>query len=358
MPSLNLLQVPSQGKPREKSYFCQYEGCGKAYTRPCRLEEHQRSHTGQRPFVCDWENCDKAFLRAAHLKAHVRSHTQERPYPCRINDCTEAFRTNQHLKRHQGLHFETRPFRCLEYPPCAEAFRKQDQLRNHISNSHTHVKPYHCTSTDCNKSFSTKWKLNNHMVAAHPVVPRYLCLHDNCTLTDGFHSQHELQDHILDSHPPKCIECGKLFASYRRLAKHFPVHESFLDDRRIHKCPMINCPKSFTRPHALKTHIQAVHEKAKPFTCPFENCSRAFGYKKLLDNHIQRSHTIHSVPTQPQSDKNRGTMTLDIVGQLTGVGYESLGKKIQCLYKSCPWRFSRQYDLTRHIDSVHRTDAN
>jgi len=30
----------------KKHYHCTYEGCDKAYSKPSRLEEHERSHTG------------------------------------------------------------------------------------------------------------------------------------------------------------------------------------------------------------------------------------------------------------------------------------------------------------------------
>lgn len=32
---------------RPKRYICSHEGCSKAYTKPSRLAEHERSHTGQ-----------------------------------------------------------------------------------------------------------------------------------------------------------------------------------------------------------------------------------------------------------------------------------------------------------------------
>ena len=32
---------------RPKRYKCTYEGCAKAYTKPSRLDEHVRSHTGE-----------------------------------------------------------------------------------------------------------------------------------------------------------------------------------------------------------------------------------------------------------------------------------------------------------------------
>jgi hypothetical protein len=31
----------------KKRYRCTYQGCSKAYTKPSRLEEHERSHTGE-----------------------------------------------------------------------------------------------------------------------------------------------------------------------------------------------------------------------------------------------------------------------------------------------------------------------
>ena len=30
-----------------KKYHCTFSGCGKSYSKPCRLEEHERSHTGE-----------------------------------------------------------------------------------------------------------------------------------------------------------------------------------------------------------------------------------------------------------------------------------------------------------------------
>jgi hypothetical protein len=34
-------------KNAKKKYFCTFTGCGKSYSKPCRLEEHERSHTGE-----------------------------------------------------------------------------------------------------------------------------------------------------------------------------------------------------------------------------------------------------------------------------------------------------------------------
>ena len=31
----------------KKKYHCTFSGCGKTYSKPCRLEEHERLHTGE-----------------------------------------------------------------------------------------------------------------------------------------------------------------------------------------------------------------------------------------------------------------------------------------------------------------------
>lgn len=34
-------------KNAKKKYHCTFSGCEKVYSKPCRLEEHERSHTGE-----------------------------------------------------------------------------------------------------------------------------------------------------------------------------------------------------------------------------------------------------------------------------------------------------------------------
>ena len=34
-------------KNAKKKYHCTFSGCEKSYSKPCRLEEHERSHTGE-----------------------------------------------------------------------------------------------------------------------------------------------------------------------------------------------------------------------------------------------------------------------------------------------------------------------
>ena len=120
--------------PVKRPYQCTYPGCSKAYTKPSRLQEHQRSHTGevgrrsepsdlfssplQRPFVCD--TCQKSYLRETHLQAHVRSHQPEsaRPLKCQFQDCQRRFWTSQHLRVHHDWHNGAKPFAVRDITRC------------------------------------------------------------------------------------------------------------------------------------------------------------------------------------------------------------------------------------------------
>lgn len=90
---------------RQTRYFCTWEGCLKSYAKPVRLEEHFRSHTGERPYKCTHEGCGASYLRDTHLVAHMRTHLddKDKPFTCDVDECGKRFWTNQHLNRHVKL---------------------------------------------------------------------------------------------------------------------------------------------------------------------------------------------------------------------------------------------------------------
>ena len=122
-------------KNAKRKYHCTFSGCEKSYSKPCRLEEHERSHTGevrlsfqnfvfdlwrlaepcrsQRPFVCT--TCNKSYLRETHLQAHVRSHLpdSDRPFGCPEVGCSKRFWTVQHLKVHESTHKGEKPWKVV-----------------------------------------------------------------------------------------------------------------------------------------------------------------------------------------------------------------------------------------------------
>ncbi|KAF9453973.1 hypothetical protein P691DRAFT_718388 [Macrolepiota fuliginosa MF-IS2] len=400
-----------------KRYQCTSKGCGKAYSKPSRLAEHERSHTGERPFQC--ETCKKSYLRETHLHAHIRSHLPDssRPFICDKPGCGKRFWTVQHLKGHIGWHEGAKPFACPE-SGCSESFAKHHQLRSHIANAHSSpgTKSYRCEHTACTKSFSTNQQLKAH-VKTHD-ERRYTCVHVDCITPPDqaplyFPTWSALQNHIRNAHPPICLHtscAGRTFTTQKGLRAHLKLHEQRdimealepSDDEigcqpskkrrggewgRDWICDFEGCSKDFKSKKALTVHKNVTHLGQRNFKCSYENCPNAYGYKHLLQRHVAKAHgsddetateyTDNSLPVSEDEDKE-GDSPLDI-DAITGYTYMRAarakvaeGRALQCPFPElqsftgvgiqpptaqhkpgCDYVFRRAYDLRRHLRASH-----
>ncbi|KXN87363.1 Transcription factor IIIA [Leucoagaricus sp. SymC.cos] len=354
----------------KKRYQCTYEGCDKAYSKPSRLAEHERSHTGERPYQC--ETCKKSYLRETHLHAHARSHLSEtsRPFICSKDGCEKRFWTAQHLRVHVGWHEGIKPFSCPE-DDCLESFSKHHQLRSHIADVHSPpgTKPYRCEHPQCTKSFSTNQQLKAHSKTHDE--KRYTCVHIQCInkLNDNpayFPTWSALQNHIRSVHPPTCphVSCsGRTFTTQKGLRAHMKLHEQremmevleekSADDEIDHQpakrrrggdwgrdwiCDVEICAKDFKSKKALTVHKNVTHLGQRNFMCSYEGCQKAYGYKHLLQRHMAKAHgsddeTCTEFPDDslPGSDEEDETadVSLDIT-KITGYMYSQAAQtKIQ-----------------------------
>ncbi|XP_006460868.1 hypothetical protein AGABI2DRAFT_204147 [Agaricus bisporus var. bisporus H97] len=344
----------------EKRYQCTYKGCNKAYSKPSRLAEHERSHTGERPFRC--EICNKSYLRETHLHAHARSHLPEssRPFICDKSGCEKRFWTTQHLKVHLGWHDGVKPFTCSE-PGCTESFAKHHQLRSHAASAHSPpgTKSYRCDHVSCTKSFSTNQQLKAH-IKTHD-ERRYTCVHGDCiTASDQsplyFSTWSTLQNHIRNAHPPTCTHAscaGRSFTTQRGLRAHMKLHEEHdmmeafetLHDEddsqptkkrrggdwgRDWKCDYGGCSKDFKSKSALTVHKNVAHLGQRNFACSYEDCHKAFGYNHLLQRHVAKVHRTNndtdtefsdeeSLPS-PGAEQQEANISFDI-NAITGYSY-------------------------------------
>ncbi|CDQ58970.1 unnamed protein product [Oncorhynchus mykiss] len=92
---------------KEKRFLCMF--CNKGFSRPQKVEIHQRVHTGEKPFSCT--QCHMRFAQACNLKRHQRVHTGEKSYSC--PQCEKRFSHQHQLKMHLKVHTGERPFPCV-----------------------------------------------------------------------------------------------------------------------------------------------------------------------------------------------------------------------------------------------------
>ena len=328
-------QTPHSLRPSDtKRLPCPYSDCKKAFNRQARLEEHLRSHTGDRIFKCTVAGCGKDFLRKGHLSRHIKSaHSNIRDYKCAYRGCDKTFSTGTRLRRHEEAHKGREKYQCTGYPNCSATFRKHDTLKRHVISYHEQKSPFSCTEIDsetgqpCDQGFETAEKLRQHKRSKHD-RHRFCCVicldvsHGLANLEDMpldqqslkpdcyFTTHRELQTHIAAVHPPTCHLCPVSFTTSKELSRHLELQHDIIDDtpskaRPQYLCNYPRCDRVFTKNGNLTVHVKTVHEKRRDFVCgetdvalPAEldsnvevhGCGRDFTSKASLEEHVRTAH--------------------------------------------------------------------
>lgn len=381
---------------KPKLFVCGFAGCDYSVDRQVKLENHHRTHTGERPFACPHEGCDKAYARKDKLKHHIQyGHGEDAPrrYPCTWPGCKKSYGTKQHLDVHINAH--EKKFYCTGYGECDGVFRKQKTLDEHIALKHLQMKPYPCSFVDpktgerCTRAYESDCALRSHVLNNH-FQQRFFC--ELCPAPGSgfvsvqtehglvqrpmeclcFDSATERSAHQRECHPPACPECGKQFGNLSSLETHLTdVHGP--GDQIA--CPRPGCTSIFKSVRNLNAHIAGVHEKTKQFVCTStafagskkpelaawngaDACGAAYASKHNLEQHVRREH-LHTMnrkqmrraaKARAKAPPKPEPTTLQL---LTGHGHDE-GKTISCTERGCEYRFFRDYDLRRHLASVHQ----
>ncbi|KAI7896816.1 uncharacterized protein EV154DRAFT_175250 [Mucor mucedo] len=89
------------------AYYCEWSGCSrnqKPFLKRHKMQNHMRTHTGERPFECHIEECDKKFSRPDSLNTHIKTHSSIRPYACPVDNCGKAYFHSRSLRKHAKSH--------------------------------------------------------------------------------------------------------------------------------------------------------------------------------------------------------------------------------------------------------------
>lgn len=176
---------------------------------------------------------------------------QQKLYKCNVSICKVRMQDPKNLKYHMQCH-SNNEFKCVQ---CGELFSFWKPLAGHLWRSHKiDMELYACNLCDY-KSFSLG-KLNNVHKRIHSEVRSFTC-----------------------------TVCHKAFKNKQQLRNHRSIHRD-VSEKLVHVCEQ--CQRKFSSKRSRDLHIQAVHDKTKPYSCNF--CSYKSSSATSLNMH-QRQHT-------------------------------------------------------------------
>lgn len=378
-------QTPRPGRP--KTIACPYEDCLKTFNRQSRLDEHIRSHTGERPFKCPHAFCPKDFLRDSHLKHHLTSaHSDIRKYQCTWHGCDKSFATGTRLRRHIHSHQGKEKYRCRGYNGCNETFRKHETLRRHILSVHENQKPFPCDHVDllsgqtCSAAFDTADRLKSHQrtvhdstkfscticIAKHAAEDALMAMHDEGLHDYIFSSFSELQSHITRVHPPRCQYCSTSFTTNKELTRHLEIDHGLVDPAKQRAkqfpCTYSGCTHIFTKRGNLNVHIKTVHERKKEYVCgvtdvpvPDEveagrvnsatGCGRSFTSKASLVEHVRTAHFDLPSKRAQREEKKKAKRQADEYASVMPTAKKRMPRKDKGIKKTSTLNTLTGFDL-------------
>ncbi|PBC27843.1 Zinc finger protein [Apis cerana cerana] len=184
----------------------------------------------------------------------------ERNIKCSYRGCPYKFSTEETMQQHALCHTESQNGTAFKCTVCRDMkFTKWRQCSLHLWKKHQ-IGLFTCKICKAYKS-ATMVKLLTHM-RVHSETREY-----------------------------ECSECGKCFKQASQLRNHRVMH---LDRKTLEvtrwytskKCDM--CGKTYANSKCLKSHIQAVHSKLRPYVCNV--CGHSSARKAMLQMHL-RQHT-------------------------------------------------------------------
>ncbi|XP_004918581.2 zinc finger protein 341 isoform X3 [Xenopus tropicalis] len=272
------------GKLKSPKLKCSY--CDKAFGKNFDLQQHIRSHTGEKPFQCIV--CGRAFAQKSNVKKHMQTH---KVWPREQN-------TTKSLAPVSVQVLPLNPSQAQEkvaengansQPPTEEAPAEGMEVAPGSMGEGPDAKhvvlvdsSYHCQF--CPSKFDSYFQLKSHMTQ-HKQEQVYKCVVKGCG-----HTSQKL-DHFLEhikTHQEeltyRCHLCNKDCASLYEMGVHQYSHCMLPQitpkkDQAVYKC--LKCMNKYSTPEALEQHLQtATHS----YPCP--HCPKVFPCERYLRRHL------------------------------------------------------------------------
>lgn len=293
--------------------------CGKPFVLRSSMEKHKLTHQPERkkrrlrtveerssvarPFKCDV--CQKTFERSRNLIDHKKYIHGPKNHECEICGFRFSLRfsLDMHMQRHTRYRDSKEDF--LQFQQIIQKGKttvKEEVGGGDESNSESAKDP-NLSSTENKDETTTCGKCNRTFPDLRFLWLHYKYAHKKklkCSMCNVlFASNKRLVIHMLTKHkkedgsyqPLQCEECNKVFSTTSQLTAHKIVHGP-----RIYFCKL--CPKNFSRPQHLKSHMKSHEDVGDDFMKPAriregyecEICHKVIQLKKHMQGHIRRAH--------------------------------------------------------------------
>lgn len=124
---------------KNRSYYCTFPGCGKAFRFKSEISRHSVVHLSDRSYPCDRPGCKKAFKRFDALETHIKTHAKNKRFSCDYEDCNQKFASKAGLKYHLLKHRNELPYKCT-FSSCEKSFLTAACLAKHLKSGLSHAK--------------------------------------------------------------------------------------------------------------------------------------------------------------------------------------------------------------------------
>lgn len=308
----------------DNPFECPY--CKKPFSYFSKLNEHIRSHTGEKPFKCII--CGKTFSQSGSLNKHRRTHCRQKRFQCQF--CPERFIRYDSLTRHLKTHMEKKLFECQK---CLTLFPNSEKLQAHLK-SHKKTELFRCHY--CKVTFLHSDSLTKHL-RVHTDKGNLVCQFCDKDFFYPSKFNEHLRIHTGEK-PYQCIHCGKKFSQSGSLTKHI----------RTHFASAKTFPTGYLRPQNY-LHIE-------PLVSPPEQqqqqqqtlSSQARGCEPLLHTGLYQELKLplnfETKTTPPAFNAAEAFNTFNVGQQLQALGLTQL---FHCKY--CPASFPHVVTLARHL---------
>ncbi|XP_029689469.1 zinc finger protein 341 isoform X1 [Takifugu rubripes] len=303
---------------------CNY--CDKVFSKNFDLQQHIRSHTGEKPFQCIV--CGRPFAQKSNVKKHMQTHkvwpmgvastvarlpitmkvvpmssNEEeggRKQPQQGDVEGETQQQNTPTQREEETAHTDVPAECEdsatgtdpegsqeepirnEHPPV-----QMESIQSHPGQANTKQivvidSSYQCQF--CASKFKTYFQLKSHLTQ-HKGEQVYKCVLKSCSQT--FQKLDQFLEHIRTHQEQltyRCHLCGKMFPSLFELGIHQYSHSfcpqpNTRKETSIYRC--VKCQSRYSTQEALEQHLLTASHN---FPCP--HCQKVFPCERYFRRHL------------------------------------------------------------------------